>query len=239
MDITDEIKQKRTEMMRNEVGDVNPIIQELFAYMDKTFKKRFIPKLKKIKSDNDIEKPIKNYIIKSLTENETCNLFFPSRDIPELSLHTRIGYIPRKGNDSKDTLDFNIDKAVTDKIRGEYEVNTFKFDYFGQEIVKALENQSQCELIESQTWGMYIPDNIDCYSFMFKVNIPNLPMGSTIIGELNRIPDGLRSITFDWILVPRYDLLLDYLIDNNLVVTNSKNMLAQPYSYEIAISLKK
>lgn len=239
MDITDEIKQKRTEMMRNEVGDVNPIIQELFAYMDKTFKKRFIPKLKKIKSDNDIEKPIKNYIIKSLTENETCNLFFPSRDIPELSLHTRIGYIPRKGNDSKDTLDFNIDKAVTDKIRGEYEVNTFKFDYFGQEIVKALENQSQCELIESQTWGMYISDNIDCYSFTFKVNIPNLPMGSTIIGELNRIPDGLRSITFDWILVPRYDLLLDYLIDNNLVVTNSKNMLAQPYSYEIAISLKK
>ena len=42
--------------MRNEVGDVNPIIQKLFAYMDKTFKKRFIPKLKKIKSDNDIEK---------------------------------------------------------------------------------------------------------------------------------------------------------------------------------------
>ena len=56
MDITDEVRQKRTEIMRNEVGDVNPIIQKLFAYMDKTFKKRFIPKLKKIKSDNDIEK---------------------------------------------------------------------------------------------------------------------------------------------------------------------------------------
>ena len=237
MDITDEVRQKRTEIMRNEVGDVNPIIQKLFAYMDKTFKKRFIPKLKKIKSDNDIEKPIKNYIVKSLTENEMCNLFFPSRGIPELSLHTRIGYIPRKGNDSKDTLDFNIDKAVTDNIRGVYEINSFKFDYFGQEITKALENQSQCELIESQTWGMYTPASIDCYSFTFKVNIPNLPMDSTIIGELNRIPDGLRSITFDWFLVPRYDLLLDYLIDNNLVVTNSKNMLTQPYSYEIAISL--
>lgn len=47
MDITDEVRQKRTEIMRNEVGDVNPIIQKLFAYMDKTFKKRFIPKLKK------------------------------------------------------------------------------------------------------------------------------------------------------------------------------------------------
>ena len=44
MNIRDEIKQKRTEMIRNEVGDVNPIIQKLFAYMDKTFKKRFIPK---------------------------------------------------------------------------------------------------------------------------------------------------------------------------------------------------
>lgn len=237
MNIRDEIKQKRTEMIRNEVGDVNPIIQKLFAYMDKTFKKRFIPKLRKIKSDNDVEKPIKNYIIKNLTENEMCNLFFPSRDIPELFLHTRIGYIPRKGNDSKDTLDFNIDKAVTDKIRGEYRVNSFKLDYFGQEIAKALENQSQCELIESQEWGMYIPDDIDCYSFTFKVNIPNLPMNSTIIGELNRIPDGLRSITFDWFLVPRYDLLLDYLIDNNLVVADSKNTLAQSYSYEIAISL--
>lgn len=74
-------------------------------------------------------------------------------------------------------------------------------------------------------------------SFSFKANVPNLPMDSTIIGVLNRIPDGLRSITFDWFLVPRYDLLLDYLIDNNLVVTNSKNMLTQPYSYEIAISL--
>lgn len=122
------------------------------------------------------------------------------------------------------TLDFNIDKAVTDNIRGVYEINSFKFGYFVQEIAKALENQSQCELVESQTWGMYIPDDIDCYSFTFKANIPNLPMDSTIIGVLNRIPDGLRSITFDWFLVPRYDLLLDYLIDNNLVVINSKNI---------------